>query len=309
MIEDHRQIELAINPALKQKRWWGSILVLSGWAMILAGMGYALMNVVGDLLPVVLGVAVAYIGVRLLNRGKRHFVPVGLAALQKDPRPPVLYLRPFTEEGDIGQMSPNAINRGFGEKGTWRATALLVRFLDTYEQYIGFAFRKIGPLAAIGNPTDGLPHLGAYRIYVGLEGDWQKMVSTLANQASYALLQIGSSDGLMWEVQHIVNHVQPEQLILCLPNEKIKISRLSGPQKREERRQKIYQAFRTKTQEFFPKPLPADIGRAMFIYFDQDWNAQVSLFRSEPIFSRESIEIQLNDPKLVALNWLNSVLY
>jgi hypothetical protein len=307
--ENHNQIELTINPALKQKRWWGAVLILLGGSMIVVGIGYTLLNIFGDLLPIILGVLLAYVGVRLLNRGKRHFVPVGLASLKKDPRPPILYLRPFSEEGDIAQISPNAINRGFGEKGVWRSIALLIRFLDTYEQYIGYAFRKIGPLVAIGNPTEGLPHLGAYRIYVGQEGDWQQMVSTLANQASCALLQIGSSDGLMWEVQYIVNHVRPEQLILCLPNQKFKISRLSGPKKREQKRQQIYQAFRAKTQEFFPKPLPAEIGRAMFIYFDQDWNAKLSLFRSEPIFQIKSKQTQISDPKLEALNWLNSALY
>jgi hypothetical protein len=305
----HNPIELTTNPALKQKRWWGSLLVLLGGAMILVGMGYALLNIFGDLLPIILGIFLAYVGVRLLNRGKRHFVPVGLDSLQKDTRPPILYLRPFSEEGALGQISHFAINRGFGEKGTWRSIALVFRFLDTYEQYIGYAFRKIGPLVAIGNPTDGLPHLGAYRIYVGQQGDWQQMVSTLASQASYALLQIGSSDGLMWEVQYIVNHVRPQQLVLCLPNQKLKISRLSGPKKREQKRQEIYQAFRDKTQGFFPKPLPADVGRAMFIYFDQDWNAKLSLFRSEPIFQIKSKQTQLSDPKLEALNWLNSALY
>ena len=102
MIENHAQSELTINPALKQKRWWGTILVLSGWVMILTGLGYSLLNIFGD---------------------------------------------------------------------------------------------------------------------------WQQMVSTLASQARYVLLQIGSSNGLMWEVQYIVNHVRPEQLILCLPNQKIKISK------------------------------------------------------------------------------------
>jgi hypothetical protein len=309
LIKNYAQSELTVNPALKQKRWWGALLILLGGSMIVAGIGYTLLNIFGDLLPIILGVFLAYVGVRLLNRGKRHFVPVGLASLQKDPRPPILYLRPFSEEGALGQISHYAINRGFGEKGTWRSIALVFRFLDTYEQYIGYAFRKIGPLVAIGNPTDGLPHLGAYRIYVGQEGDWQQMVSTLARQASYVLLQIGSSDGLMWEVQYIVNHVRPEQLILCLPNQKLKISRLSGPKKREQRRRQIYQEFRMKTEEFFPQPLPSDLSRAMFIYFDQDWHAKLSLFRSEPIFQINSRQTQLIDPKLEALNWLNSALY
>jgi hypothetical protein len=113
----------------------------------------------------------------------------------------------------------------------------------------------------------------------------------------------------MWEVQYIVNHVRPDQLILCLPNEKLKITRLSGPKKREQRRQKVYQVFREKTQEFFPKPLPMKIGGAMFITFDQDWNPQLSFFQSESIFSFGTRKNQFDNPKLEALNWLNSTLY
>jgi hypothetical protein len=304
--ESHQ--ELTPNPALKQKRWWGAVLITLGGIMTAAGSVYALLNVAGDLLPILIGVIFAYVGVRLLNRGRRHFVKVGLASLQDDSRPPVLYLRPFSEDGAIGQVSPNAINRGFGEKGAWRQIAILIRFLDTYEQYLGFAFRKIGPFVAIGNPTEGLPQLGAIRIYVGQDGDWQQMVSKLAGRASCVLLQIGHSDGLMWEVEYIVNHVRPEQLILCLPNTKWKITRLSGPKKRERNRQKVYRAFWNKTKDFFPEPLPEEIGGAKFIYFDHNWQVQLSRFQSEPIFSFKRQKTQFSDPKLKALNWLNSVL-
>jgi len=297
------------NQALKQKPWWGGILISLGGVMILTGSGYALLNIAGDLLTIFLWIIFAYMGVRLLNRGRRHFVKVGLAALQKDPRPPVLYLRPFGEDGATGQVSPNAINRGFIEKGAWRQIAILTRFLDTYEQYIGFAFREIGPFVAIGNPTERLPQLGAIRIYVGQEGDWQQVVSTLASKAGYVLLQIGHSDGLMWEVHYIANQVRPEQLILSLPNPRIRVGRLSGPKKRERNRQEIYQAFRSKTKDFFPSPLPESIGGAKFIYFDHAWKAQLSLFRSERILSFKHPKIHYTDPKLKALNWLNSVLH
>jgi hypothetical protein len=94
-----------------------------------------------------------------------------------------------------------------------------------------------------------------------------------------------------------------------MPNEKLKITRLSGPNKREQRRQKIYQVFRTKTQEFFPNPLPEKVAGAMFIYFDQDWHPQLSRFRSESIFSLKPERGQFDDAKFEALNTLNSILY
>lgn len=309
MLSNKTEQELVINPALKQKRWWGSILIIWGGIMIFGGLSYALLNVFGDLWLVLLGIILSYMGVKLLNRGKRHFVPVGLAALQKDPRPPVLYLRPFMQDGGVNLLTPSAINRGMAEKGYWRQMATFIRFFDTYEQFLASGFRKLGPFVAIGDPTEGLPQLGAIRIYVGIDGDWQQMVSKLSKKASYVLLQIGKSDGLMWEVQQIVNHVRPEQLILCLPNQKFKITRFGGAKKREDERQKVYQIFRSKSQDYFPKSLPEEIGGSIFIYFDQDWEAQPSKFQSEVVFSFKRRTPVFDDPKLEALNWLNSILY
>ena len=286
-------------------------MVLGG-GMIIFGLGYAFLNLVGDLLPVFLGILLSYIGVKLLNRGKRHFVPVGLAELQKDPRPPVLYLRPFTQDGSVNLMTANAINRAMSDKGFWRQLmTMLFRFFDTYEQFISLAFKKVGPVVAIGNPTEGLPELGATRIYVGQDGDWQTMVSSLADKASYVILQIGKSDGLMWEVQHIINHVRPEQLILFIPNQNQKfvkrLLRRDNFQKREKERQNVYQVFRVKTKEFFLEPLPVEIGSAMFFYFEPDWTPVPTYFQSESILSFKRSQATSVDPKLAALKWLNSI--
>jgi hypothetical protein len=125
------------------------------------------------------------------------------------------------------------------------------------------------------------------------------------------ILQIGKSDGLMWEVQHIVNHVRPEQLILFIPNQHLKfikrLLRRDNFQKREEERQNVYQVFRVKTKDFFPEPLPVEIGSAMLIHFDADWTPIPTYFQSESIFSFQRSKLSAPDPKLAALNWLNSI--
>lgn len=309
MISPNIKPELPFNPALRQKRWWGGTLIFLGGILIFVGLSYALLNALGDLWLVFLGIIISYVGVKFLNRGRRHFVPVGLAQLEKDSRRPVLYLRPFTQDGGVNFMTSSAMNRGMAEKGFWRMASTFFRFYDTYEQIIALGFHKIGPFVAIGDPTEGLPQLGAIRIYVGIDGDWQSMVSDLAQKASYVLLQIGKTDGLMWEVQHIIENVRPEQLILCLPNQKFKITRLGGFKKREKERQKIYQIFRSKTQKFFSKPLPEKIGGAMFVYFASNWEAQTVHYQSEMVFSFNKQKLIIDDPKIDALNWLNSILY
>jgi hypothetical protein len=112
----------------------------------------------------------------------------------------------------------------------------------------------------------------------------------------------------MWEVDHVVNHVQPEQLILCLPNQKLKLTRPQRPETREAGRLKVYQTFRIKTQDSFPRPLPEQVGSAKFIYFKEDWEPQLSVFRSEKIFSTPGEKDFDEDPKIKALAWLNSVM-
>ncbi len=291
----------------QQNRLRGWVWRVAGSTIIVAGLGIALISAIDNFAVSILGIFLSYLGVRTLNRGRRHFVPIGLHRLSGDPRPHVLYLRPFDDDGAELQISLATINRSWAARGNWRQLGSMFRFIHTNEQYLSLAFKDIGPLVAIGDPEERLPRLGATRVYARGERGWQDLVAQLAAGARYVLLQIGRSPGLLWEVQFVVDHVRPEQLILFLPNQRLRLTRPMGPAKRERLRREHYQEFRRITAGVFPMPLPESIGPAMFMYFGPHWTPQPSYYRPTMIYPFGRVERHPDDPKLEALDWLNSV--
>jgi hypothetical protein len=293
----------------KQSRPIGIAWIAGGGTILLAGVGVALLNAVGNLLIVLAGVGVGYVGLRTVIRGRRHFVRVGLDSIAHDPRPPVLYLRPFFYDGVDFQVDPATINRGVVERGFWRQMGVMVRLIRTNEQLFARAFRDIGPLVAIGDPREALPRLGAVRVYAREGSEWQEVVADLAERARYVILEIGVSEGVLWEVDFITRTVRPDQLILSLPNDLAGATRWMRPGTRERRRQENYAAFRDAAADEFPVPLPDEIGRSKLMYFESDWTPRPALYHREIIapFGRRIRHPE--DPKLEALIWINSILF
>ena len=133
--------------------------------------------------------------------------------------------------------------------------------------------RKVGPFVAVGDPTEELPLLGAARVYAADE-EWQMTVDELTARAGVVLLQTGESEGLAWEVDHVVGLGAPERVILALP--------LAGKRK-ERSRPERYDAFRRRFGDVFPRRLPESIGHCQFAYFDSDWTPRLLGERGVPL--------------------------
>jgi len=121
--------------------------------------------------------------------------------LDKDARPPVLYLREFGDEP-----------RPFVIEGIRHpphpALAAIPGMLTTsnlrFEDYLTEAIESsLGPLIALGNPDDYFAPRGAAREYVG-DTDWRGRFQQLAARAQVILLSPGSSDPLRWELDQIL---------------------------------------------------------------------------------------------------------
>jgi hypothetical protein len=123
----------------------------------------------------------------LYRRGHRHFVGSAARVTAADARPPILYLRSFESEADL--------------RDDERALAKI--------------FRELGPFIAIGDPSDPLPPLGAWRDYLPDDG-WQDVVHDRITSAQLVVLVSGSTPGLGWEIERCRNHLEPRRLVVLV---------------------------------------------------------------------------------------------
>lgn len=240
-------------PMRRGRRWIGWSLVVG--AVLFVGAALALATGVLDFGfrlgggPIGL---VVFISGLMIIRGRRHLARGGEEAMATDPRPPVLYLRQFSDDGAKHALSL---------LGSRRRLSFSSWVKRTYEERIGGALAHLGPMVAIGRPDEPLPELGSARIYVG-DDAWQAKVGELIDRSGVVILQIGETEGIRWEVAQMVGRADPGKLVLALP-----MDEKTGEMAQQNR----YDAFLHLNGSVFPKPLPKEIGRAQFIYFDQDW--------------------------------------
>jgi hypothetical protein len=130
----------------------------------------------------------------------------------------------------------------------------------TFEQRITKHFSRSGPLVAIGRPGEELPELGAARLYVP-DDAWQLVVQDLLSRAGLAILQIGATPGIKWELTTVLEVLRPEQVVLYVP---YRIRR------KAEAREALYRAFLAWAEPLMPAGLPRMIGGAFSIYFGPD---------------------------------------
>lgn len=159
-----------------------------------------------------------------------------------------VYLRSFESD-----------SRWIGDLGPFRVlTSLLTVFgttYGTYESLLSFAVGDSGKLLAVGFPKESLPPLGGRRLYA--KGDWKKLVETLTNNASAVFLRPGLTEGLRWELQHLIDSCPPSKIFLCFP-------------RRNSRAE--YESFLEQSGRDFPIEFPSKLDGALFITFDPNWS-------------------------------------
>ncbi len=152
--------------------------------------------------------------------------------LQKDRRKGVLYLRPFDSDHK-----------------------------DTFgEFYLKMYFEPIGPLLAIGRPHELFQPYGAGRFYIN--ENWQDKVSKLIEEASLVIIRIGSSQGLLWELQALKRLADPQKTLLYIPE---------GIQDKKSKPHLDFQDFQKTFREIFENELELIEKNIKFVWFDPKW--------------------------------------
>jgi hypothetical protein len=146
-----------------------------------------------------LAVTMLYAGYTLTRVGKQLFALTAQELMRRDPRPPILYLRSFSDE----YTSIDPPERRLPDVSTIVTDSAK---LDTsLEELLTRIFQSRGPVVAISTPDQGLPPPGAARMpLLGEENDWRAGVCDLIDRCSGILVLVGTSTGVLWEVEQVV---------------------------------------------------------------------------------------------------------
>jgi hypothetical protein len=238
------------------------------------------------LLVVELPGAIAFAaGVALLKRGRRYFVATYRAGLLRPSENTILYLRPFVaDKTPVPYTTPldTWVLAGMFDMRVWTGLLLRLRGVTRYEEFIAYAFRRLGTLVTIGDPTEQLPQLGATRVYVPSSGSvgsvgtdaWQTEVAKQIACAKLILLHVGSSAGIRWEIERVIAVADPRRVVLCVyrpGKRKPGLRNLDSAHRSEVKT--VWKEFREAHGAIFPHGLPETIGDGRFIKFDANWTA------------------------------------
>ena len=171
------------------------------------------------LIPV--GLLTYRLGVRNVLDLRMDAAPTVQEELARDPRAPVLYLRSFKHD----------------------STAAQVENLDNHsdEEQLSTVLRRIGPVVAVGNPSERRVTLGASRIYLG-DDEWQDWVKSQMTVAALVIFRASDTDAFLWEVATAASHLPPEKTAFLLPRDPL-----------------LYQGFHRQFTEQLGRALPASL--------------------------------------------------
>jgi hypothetical protein len=168
----------------------GVVAILAGGHMLIFGIVY---------LPV------AFLAGRLWNRGRRQLALRVQEIRKLDTRAPVLLLRSF---GDDNLPLERRYRMG------WFLHAPKEAF--TLEEYVVNRIWHLGPVIAVGNPSEDLSPLGAAREYVS-DDRWRTSITQYLDESVYVVCILGSTPGLRWEYEQIQARGKQDSLLIVIP--------------------------------------------------------------------------------------------
>jgi hypothetical protein len=127
---------------------------------------------------------------------------------RRDRRPPILYLRSFYDDA-LPLPAVLTARRPFLE-------LFLPRGSDPFEESVAWELAPYGPVVAIGQPGRPLSSLGAARDRLSAE-EWQLGVAARMAEARAVVMVIGATDGVRWELGHIVAAGRLTRTIFVFP--------------------------------------------------------------------------------------------
>ena len=170
---------------------------------ILAALFVAIATGIGLLAGGLAFLPFALAGSRLMQRARQTLALRSAEVRDRDPRPPVLFVRSFVD--DLLELAPKV-----------EYFSRLFRKRLTLEEFVVGRLMTLGPVVAIGKPGEALSPLGAAREYVHGPG-WQDRVRGLLGESSWVVAILGGGEGLKWEYEQILQRDLTGRFILVVP--------------------------------------------------------------------------------------------
>lgn len=153
----------------------------------------------------VLSLILMGVGSALIKKSRKLTADTADTVLARDPRPPVLLLRSFSDD-EIVAGTP-----GYGSQ--------LFAQPVTLEEALAPVLERLGPVIAIGRPGERSAPVGAARAYVSNEA-WQQTVHSWLERARLVVMVMGpvaDKPGLAWELERVRELGGLAKLLLVMP--------------------------------------------------------------------------------------------
>jgi hypothetical protein len=145
-------------------------------------------------------------------------------ALAEDPRPPILYLRPFRADRISFSTPGQRIGATIKSLSFFVLGPLFASLIQNFapasrrrsaEEFLVSLLDPLGPVIAIGRPKESMPPLGAARMYLGDE--WKDVVQDYLKRSQLILMFAGTTTHFSWELQNVFRNDPFVPTILILP--------------------------------------------------------------------------------------------
>lgn len=146
-------------------------------------------------------------GLRLNAVARRRFVMSAGQLMKSDDRPPILFLRDFSDDR-VKLEGPG--------KSRLRRILWWGRRYSSLDEMLVLETSVFGPIVAIGRPGERVRSFGICRTFAK-DGAWKDEVTALAERASAIILVGGKGEGLRWELALVSSDRYRHKTLILLP--------------------------------------------------------------------------------------------
>lgn len=155
------------------------------------------------------------VGLYLIRQARRvREYPTLNQVLKRDAMAPVLYLRSFKQESQFFVVGEWTKYGGYAKSFLVKSDTPGHKIGLIFEEYLSDELAEsIGPCIALGSPEDYIAPEGALRTY-SRDAVWTKQVDKLARRATCIITEVGKSENLRWEFEHLRREGLQEKLVV-----------------------------------------------------------------------------------------------